>query len=137
MTDFVGYRTVTVADPQLGITFPVAVLYPTTTPGRPEPVGAFTLDVALHAPIKAGAFPLVLISHGTGSLPWAYRTLAHFLARPGVWVALPEHPFNNRHDDTWAGPYSKGLLPPPQAGRECLFFASRILRRVKRRMRWQ
>lgn len=103
MDDFVGYRALEVADHELSLTFPMAVLYPTSTPGKVEGVGPYQLDVALGAPLKEGAFPQVFISHGTGGSPLAYRTLAHHLARHGFVVGLPEHPFNNRDDNAWAG----------------------------------
>ena len=81
----------------------MVVLYPATTPGRPETIGLYTLEVALDAPIGAGEFPLVLISHGTGGSPLVYRTLAHFLARQGFVVGLPQHHGNHRDDNTWQG----------------------------------
>jgi len=102
MKEFAGYCRVEVADNQRGITFPMTVLYPTSTPAGAVSVGLYTLDVALDAPLAAGAFPLVLISHGTGGSALAYRTLAHYLACHGFVVGLPEHPFNNRDNNTWA-----------------------------------
>jgi predicted dienelactone hydrolase len=100
---FVGYSIAEVADPTLGLTFPLLLLYPTSTSGRVEQLGPYELDIAHEAPVAAGIFPLVLISHGTGGSPLVYRTLAHYLARHGFIVGLPEHPFNNRNDNTWAG----------------------------------
>lgn len=103
MEDYVGYCQVEVADPQLALTIPVAVLYPTRTPEAEETVGAYRLNVARDAPVREGVFPLVLISHGTGGSPLVYRTLAHHLARNGFVVGLPEHPFNNRDNNSWEG----------------------------------
>jgi predicted dienelactone hydrolase len=102
MREFVGYCSVVVSDEELGLTFPLTVLYPSSTPSRLVSVGAYTLDVALDAPLKAGTFPTVLLSHGTGSTPLVYRTLALHLARHGFVVGLPEHPFNNRENNSWA-----------------------------------
>ncbi|MCA8830445.1 alpha/beta hydrolase family protein [Hymenobacter pini] len=102
MPDFVGYCAAEVADPELDLTFPLTVLYPTDTPARLHPVGLYELEVAPDAPVRAGRFPVVLISHGTGGSGLTHRNLAHYLARHGVVVALPEHPHNNRADDTWA-----------------------------------
>ena len=101
MPDFVGCRTLGIADATLGLTFPLLVLYPTGTLGRPEPIGPYTLDVALNAPIQPGPFPLVLISHGTGGTPLTHRLLAHFLARRGFVVGLPRHHANHRDDNSW------------------------------------
>ncbi|RSK50001.1 alpha/beta hydrolase family protein [Hymenobacter rigui] len=102
MPDFVGYCAAEVADPELGLTFPLAILYPTDEPGRLHPLGPYELEVALNAPVRVGRWPVVLISHGTGGSGLTHRNLAHYLARHGVVVALPEHPHNNRSDDTWA-----------------------------------
>ena len=101
MNDYVGYDVLTVEDKAMNLSFPLTVLYPSSTPGRPERLGPYELDVARGAPPKAGAWPLVLVSHGGGSTPLVYRTLAHYLARHGFVVGLPEHPFNHRGDNTW------------------------------------
>ncbi|WP_045767477.1 alpha/beta hydrolase family protein [Xanthomonas albilineans] len=74
---------------------PMWVMYPTATPSRDTAMGPYTLDVALGAPIEAGPFPLAVISHGTRSAGLVFRTLAHYLARHGFIVALPEHPGDN------------------------------------------
>ncbi|MBF9142747.1 alpha/beta hydrolase family protein [Hymenobacter properus] len=102
MEHFVGYRELQVTDPELNLTFPLRVLYPSPTPSRAESVGPYTLDVAREAPISPGGFRLVLVSHGTGGSGLVYRNLAHHLARHGFVVGLPEHPHNNRDDDSWA-----------------------------------
>ncbi|MDB5267738.1 MAG: alpha/beta hydrolase [Hymenobacter sp.] len=101
MTDFVGCRTLEIADAALGLTFPLLVLYPTSTPGQPEPIGPYRLEVALDAPINPGPFPLVLISHGTGGTPLTHRLLAHFMACHGFVVGLPRHHANHRDDNSW------------------------------------
>ncbi|GAB3873052.1 hypothetical protein GCM10028824_24190 [Hymenobacter segetis] len=101
MPDFVGCRTLEIADAALGLTFPLLVLYPTGTPGQPEPIGPYSLEVAFDAPIEPGPFPLVLISHGTGGTPLTHRLLAHFLARHGFVVGLPRHHANHRDDNSW------------------------------------
>ena len=101
MSDYVGCRTLGIADAALGLTFPLLVLYPTSTPGRPEAIGPYTLDVALDAPSAPGPFPLVLISHGTGGTPLTHRLLAHFLARHGFVVGLVRHHANHRDDNSW------------------------------------
>jgi predicted dienelactone hydrolase len=108
----VGYRTVEVADNTLALTFPVAVLYPARTPAITIQIGPYPLEVAPDAPIAEGIFPLVIISHGGGSTPWAYRTLAYFLVRHGYVVGLPVHPFNNRNDDAWGGKLENLMARP-------------------------
>ena len=81
------------------IPFPTLVVYPTSSPERPEQLGLYELSVAKNAPIAAGQFPLVAISHGSGGSPWSHRTLAAHLARNGFVVAMPEHPGNNRNNN--------------------------------------
>jgi predicted dienelactone hydrolase len=102
MEYFVGYRELQVTDNELNLVFPLRVLYPSSIPSRAESVGPYTLDVAREAPISPGVFPLVLISHGTGGSGLVYRTLGQHLACHGFVVGLPEHPHNNRDDDSWA-----------------------------------
>ena len=101
MPHFVGCRTLGITDTALGLTFPLLVLYPSSTPGRPEPIGPYMLDVALDAPGASGPWPVVLISHGTGGSPLTHRLLAHFLARQGFVVGLPRHHANHRDDNAW------------------------------------
>ncbi len=81
---------------------PVMIFYPTTEPERQEQLGPFELEIARDGAPAGGAFPLVLISHGSGGAPLLYRTLARGLARLGFVVAAPEHPFNNRIDNSRA-----------------------------------
>jgi len=98
-----GCRAVEVRDEGTGTAFPALVLYPSGAPERPTRLGPYRLDVAMDGPVADGAFPLVVVSHGSGGSHLAYRTLAAHLARRGFVVALPEHPRNNRDDDTLAG----------------------------------
>ncbi|MBL4647367.1 MAG: alpha/beta fold hydrolase [Gammaproteobacteria bacterium] len=79
------------------------IMYPTTTPEKMVKLGPYDLTVAMDANISAGIYPLVLISHGSGGAPLAYRTLAHYLACHGFIVALPQHPFNHRNDNSREG----------------------------------
>ena len=80
-TYHVGYRAPEVPGSVLGLRVLVVVLYPTATPPQPTPVGGYLLDVTPAAPVAAGAFPVVLVSHGTGGSGGTYRLLAHYRAR--------------------------------------------------------
>jgi len=102
MDTFVGYSAHNVPF-ESGVNLPLLVFYPTFTPERPERLGAYTLDLALNAELKSGVFPLVVISHGGGGTPYVYRDLAKYLAKRGFVVAIPEHPFNNRRDNSKEG----------------------------------
>jgi predicted dienelactone hydrolase len=77
-------------------------MYPSDAAEKPAHVGPYAQRLALFGQIAPGAFPLVVLSHGTGGSPLVYRTLAAHLARHGYVVALPEHPGNNRNDNRLA-----------------------------------
>jgi predicted dienelactone hydrolase len=97
-----GCRSAVVRDAPAGRDIPVLVMYPSDSPEKPAHVGPYAQRLALHGRIAAGTFPLVIVSHGSGGSPLVYRTLAAHLARHGYVVALPEHPGNNRADNTLA-----------------------------------
>jgi pimeloyl-ACP methyl ester carboxylesterase len=94
------------------------VLYPTEAPPKPERIGIYDLDVARDAPMPAD-LPHVVISHGTGGTPWAYRGLAMHLAREGFAVALVEHVGNSRSDNSLADT-PELLAKRPQQIREAI-----------------
>ena len=98
-----GLREIGVVDPPTGQAFPVWVMYPATVAERAVALGRYPASLAPGAPPAAGRFPLVVLSHGTGSSPFLHRVLAAHLARSGFVVALPRHPGNHRDDDSLAG----------------------------------
>ncbi len=100
---YAGYHEVKIPDALLGITFPMLVMYPAGTPEQADQLGPYPLELARDAEALEGQFPLVLISHGTGGSPLMYRTLARYLARNGFIVGMPEHPFNNRNNNSLEG----------------------------------
>jgi predicted dienelactone hydrolase len=75
-------------------------MYPTQVPSHREPFGPYSMDVSPDAPPDGGLRPLVVISHGGGSTPLVLRTIGSYLAKNGFVVALPEHPGNNRRDNS-------------------------------------
>lgn len=99
MSKFAGCRKVEVFDKENNITFPALVMYPTNAAATPVAFGPFSLDVAMNAPMVDGRFPLVMISHGSGGSYLTHRTLGMHLAKNGFVVCMPEHPFNNRHNN--------------------------------------
>jgi predicted dienelactone hydrolase len=110
MADHVGYRSVelTVEDRR----FLLAILYPTDAPEETQRIGPYSIEAARDAAPKAGRYPLVMISHGRGGTPWVYRTLATHLARNGFIVGAPEHPGDNRSDNSLENTYENlGLRP--------------------------
>ncbi|PHV08670.1 alpha/beta hydrolase [Janthinobacterium sp. BJB412] len=94
-----GCRSVQVGDAERGLSFPLLLLYPTDAAEAPLAFGPYEIAAAADAAPLPGQYPLLLLSHGGGGTPLAYRELALFLARSGYIVALPEHAGNNRHDN--------------------------------------
>ncbi len=103
MDTFVGYNKVELFDDHKGVTFPMAVMYPTCAPGKPEKIGPYSMNVSINSAIKEGLFPLILLSHGNGAGHLEYRTLAYHLALNGFVVGVPDHPFNNWKDNSLEG----------------------------------
>ena len=103
MTYSCGYRTVNVGGGHGNENFPMMVMYPALSPEKTEALGPYRLDVSADAPVADGTFSLVLISHGSGGSPILYRLLARHLARNGFIVGMPEHPCNNRLDNSLEG----------------------------------
>lgn len=101
MNRHVGFRKIAVQDTIVDLQFPMLVFYPCAVPAQPNSFGPFVLEVAIEAPIEAGSFPIVMISHGSGGTPMTHRMLASHLALQGFVVAIPEHPGNNRFNNEW------------------------------------
>ena len=102
MTESVGLRASKLADPESGPDIPVIFLYPSTTVPVQTQLGPYQLEVAADGEPAATVKGVVLISHGSGSTPLVYRKLGWALARAGYLVAMPEHPGNNRNDNSLA-----------------------------------
>src|SRR5262245_39565744 len=98
----VGYEHTQLLDDRSGAPIPLLVFYPSSSPARLERLGPFELEVAPEGTLRPGPHPLVLISHGSGGSPATHRQLACHLAANGFVVGVPEHPFNNRNDNTRA-----------------------------------
>ncbi len=99
---FAGYTNVEIELHNTGVKLPLHIFYPTDTAEQPTQLGSFNLEVALKSICKSGAYPLVIFSHGSGSMPLLFRGLGQYLARNGFIVGMPEHPFNNRMDNSRA-----------------------------------
>src|SRR5262245_55865000 len=115
----VGYRTVAVQDALTGQSFPVALWYP--TPAAPAPLFvtgslslcrlpatlcrwiSFEMPVAHNAPVGAGAFGVIVVSHGAGGMALLHRDLAMTLASHGYVVAAPTHPRGKGNDVSGVG----------------------------------
>lgn len=100
---FVGSLHLQALDQAKNVSFPVWVLYPTATPSSLVTFGRYQMDLSRNAPIAGGQFPCVVLSHGRGSSPLVYRSMAFHLAQNGFVVALPEHHGNNRNNNELDG----------------------------------
>ncbi len=92
-----------VVDKEKGVRFLLFLMYPTFSPSKSVRIGPFSIQATLGAPVKKGAFPLVVISHGSGGTHLGYLTIAQHLAENGYIVAMPEHYCNNRNDNRLEG----------------------------------
>ena len=115
----VGYRTIDVQDTLTGELFPVALWYPTGAAPAPLFVTgalslcrlpailcrwvAYEMPVAQSAPVAAGTFGLIVVSHGAGGMALLHRDLAMTLASQGYVVAAPTHPRGKGNDITGVG----------------------------------
>lgn len=95
-----GLREITIADADLGLTFPAVVQYPAAHAGPDTQIGPYTFASTRDAAPAEGRFPLVIISHGGGGSHLLYRTIATHLAANGFVVVAPEHAGNNRRENT-------------------------------------
>jgi predicted dienelactone hydrolase len=118
-----GYRTIAVQDALTAESFSVALWYPTHAAPAPLFVTgslslcrfpailcrwvAYEMPVAQNAPVAAGAFGVIVVSHGAGGMALLHRDLAMALAAQGYVVAAPTHPRGKGNDisgvDVWVG----------------------------------
>ena len=100
----VGMREIKVAAPERGRDLAVTVWYPAETGGEPALVGDNQIfkgaPASIDAPVVAGRFPLIIMSHGSGGRAQAMTWLATELAKAGFVVAGPNHPGTTSGDST-------------------------------------
>lgn len=68
-----------------------------------DPLRGISYPAQLWVPPGEGECRLVAFSHGGGGSHQLYSTVARHLATRGFAVVLPEHPGNNRRDNTLRG----------------------------------
>ena len=99
--DGVGFRDISIeVDGERLIT---ALWYPTDAPPGETTVGPFTMAASREAPIGAGRYGLIVISHGTGGGRLNHRDTAIRLAEGGYVVAAPEHAGDSFRDKRYSG----------------------------------
>lgn len=115
----IGCQHIRVWDHQANIGFPVFVMYPASDAYGPYEIPPFTVTAGLNAPVAAGQFPVVIISHGSGGNRLGYLTLAQALAEAGYIVLMPEH-FGNHRDDNFLEDKTRNLELRPRHISLCL-----------------
>lgn len=110
--DGVGFRDI--ALDLEGERLAVALWYPAAGPSGRTVIGPFAMAATSGAPVGAGRYGLVLISHGSGGGRLNHRGTAIRLARGGYVVAAPEHAGDSWRDDRYSGTSANWLRRPRQ-----------------------
>ncbi len=113
-----GLRHLTVHDALTDASFPALVQYPSELVSSGTTIGPYHFDATLDAPmapVQAGRFPVCVISHGGGGSHLLYRSIATDLAKRGVIVVCPEHPGDNRNDNSLSNTDIAAANRPRQA----------------------
>ncbi|WP_028312313.1 alpha/beta hydrolase family protein [Derxia gummosa] len=90
---------------------PVTVFYPAEAAALPQERIGIRFDAAPDASPRPGNGRLVVISHGSGALPWVQLDLARDLVAAGFTVAMPIHAGDNAFDMADVGPASWARRP--------------------------
>ena len=90
---------------------PLTAFYPTEQTEQSRHKGPFEFSLAPNATPSPGPHPLVVISHGSGGMPWVHMDLARTLVENGFVVVMPEHRSDNYKDFSEPGPNSWKLRP--------------------------
>lgn len=98
----VGFQQATIPD-RNGKSMQAGIWYPSGVQASPHPVGLFSQDVALNAPVQGQGLPLILISHGTGGSLTSHLDTAQALARAGMVVLAITHIGDNSQDRSYVG----------------------------------
>ena len=90
-----GFLDLQLVDPVEGGSMPAVVFYPTRADAGTTQVGPFTIAAVRGASPAAGAFPLIVHSHGTGGTHLGHHDTLTALARAGFVAAAVQHPRDN------------------------------------------
>src|SRR5579864_5624982 len=94
-----GFQYGTAPNPD-GQPLELGIWYPSDAPVSPQPLGLFTQEVALYAPIAGKNLPLIVISHGTGGGASSHYDTAIALADAGFIVVALTHSGDNYSDQS-------------------------------------
>ncbi|MCP4020912.1 MAG: hypothetical protein GY729_03640 [Desulfobacteraceae bacterium] len=95
----VGTKEMVYTDEQRQRQIKIAVWYPTMESSKQVKYLAFKGLAKKDAAISKGKFPLLIVSHGTGSHRFAQYYMSEFLAANGFMVVSIEHTHDNAFDD--------------------------------------
>jgi predicted dienelactone hydrolase len=98
----VGFQQVVIPD-RGGKSMQAGIWYPSNVQTAAHPIGLFSQDVALNAPVQGQGLPLILISHGTGGSLTSHLDTAQALARAGMVVLAITHIGDNSQDQSYVG----------------------------------
>ncbi|TDW32878.1 hypothetical protein EV128_106222 [Rhizobium azibense] len=100
----VGLQDIRVFSHERGSALAVTIWYPSKGDGEPALVGESNIfegsQASKNASIEVGHFPLVLLSHGSGSRVEGMAWIAKVLAEARFIVAGPNHPGTTSGDST-------------------------------------
>lgn len=97
--------------PGMGDDGPITVFYPSSDAEARVQRGPFVLSAAWQGAPQRGNGRLVVLSHGSGGVPWVQADLARALVQAGYVVALPQHRGDHAGDSSLIGPPSWRLRP--------------------------
>jgi predicted dienelactone hydrolase len=84
----------------------VTVYYPSNGDAQTVRQGPFDFQLARDGVATRGNGRLIVISHGSGGVPWVHADLARALVEDGFIVAVPTHRGDNYRDHSTPGPVS-------------------------------
>ena len=93
-----GYRTLSSSLPSERLMLHMGVWYPSVRRPGTVTIGDLTFRAARNAPILAGPWPVIVLSHDVTGNAWAHRSIAASLARRGFIVAAPTHDHDHSED---------------------------------------
>lgn len=101
-----GLHHMTLADPVDSRPMQALAFYPAQGHAQVIHIDGYALEVAEEAPLAAGRFPMLVVSHGNTGSPLALHYLATSLARQGYVVVAVVHPGDNARDPSRLGTLS-------------------------------
>lgn len=100
MQPYVGFEETQFNDSLTNDPVRLLVMHPTDKKSKAVRLGPYDCELSEDAEVAGDKHPLVIISHGSGSTNKVFRLLAIYLVKKGCIVVMPEHPGNNRSDNS-------------------------------------